>query len=138
MRFNEGFLSICSQYETIALQFLRTTKGIDAGEAEATAQHISVNSNYILSDDKNFINRVKLLHPHIKIISTLHLIAWLDYSKMIVGTPVYFSTLYNHWKFKQTQLQNAYREVGKYLGIEISRSEFKKRTSFRILGIRKK
>ena len=46
MKLNEGFLSICSQYETIALQFLKTTKGIDAGEAEATAQHISVNSSY--------------------------------------------------------------------------------------------
>ena len=135
MKLNSGFLSICSKYDTISLEILKTTRGIDHGEAEAAAQHKFVNSSYVLSDDQGFIKGVKIADPYIKVLGTLHLIAWLDSLEMIVDPKAFLHQIYEHGPFKAHQLRSAYTEVASQLGIVIHRKELSRKSSLRVLGL---
>lgn len=136
MSLNSGFLSICSKYDTISLVILKTTEGIDAGEAEAAAQHKTVNSRFVLSDDKKFILGLKKADPHIKVIGTIHLIAWLDISRSILDPKEYFKIVYKRIQFDSKMLRAAYREIYMILRIPIDKRLLSKKTSLKTLGIR--
>ena len=136
MSLNSGFLSICSKYDTISLVILKTTEGIDAGEAEAAAQHKTVNSRFVLSDDKKFILGLKKADPHIKVIGTIHLIAWLDISRSILDPKEYFKIVYKRIQFDSKMLRAAYKEIYMILRIPIDKRLLSKKTSLKTLGIR--
>lgn len=136
MSLNSGFLSICSKYDTISLVILKTTEGIDAGEAEAAAQHKTVNSRFVLSDDKKFILGLKKADPHIKVIGTIHLIAWLDISRSILDPKEYFKIVYKRIQFDSKMLRTAYKEIYMILRIPIDKKLLSKKTSLKTLGIR--
>ncbi len=136
MSLNSGFLSICSKYDTISLVILKTTEGIDAGEAEAAAQHKTVNSRFVLSDDKKFILGLKKADPHIKVIGTIHLIAWLDISRSILDPKEYFKIVYKRIQFDSKMLRTAYKEIYMILRIPIDKRLLSKKTSLKTLGIR--
>jgi predicted nucleic acid-binding protein len=75
---NTGFYSFCTRYDSIVLCTIQTVKDIDAGEAEAVAQFLKVNANYILSDDHRFTVALKMKEPNIKVLSTLHILqSWI-------------------------------------------------------------
>lgn len=135
MRLNRGFLSICNQYDTISLAVLKTVKGIDVGEAEAVAQHKKINSLFVISDDLKFIKGLKKADPFIKVIGTLHLIAWLDFLKFLNDREAHLRIIYQQSPFKSKHLRNAYIDIGKQLGITISKNDLSKKTSLKPLGI---
>lgn len=131
-----GFLVYCNKYDSIDLAFLATTKGIDAGEAEAAAQHKSLYSHFIVSDDKKFTKAIRITDQHVKVISSLHLIAWLDLAQIIPDCRSYLHRLYKNHHFTSAQLRVAYQEVITRLGISFAKKELDKRTSLSRLGIK--
>jgi hypothetical protein len=130
---NYGFLAYCTKYDSVSLAILETTSGIDAGEAEAAAQHKSVNSQYILSDDAKFITAIRLADRHTRILNTLHIIALLDFNEIIFEPSTFLKTLHQYRPFNEKHLKVAYRDVMQILGIHVPRKTFYKKTSFRIL-----
>lgn len=134
MKLNSGFLAICNRYNLTSLNFLKTIKGIHHGEAEVAAQHESVNSNFVLSDDLNFIKGLKRADRNIKVIGTLHLIAWLDCMKLI-EPKTYLQRIYTQGPFKSHQLRAAYMEMIAHFGISMSKKELGRKTSLKVLGI---
>ncbi len=135
MRLNGGFLSICNQYDTISLAVLKTVKGIDIGEAEAVAQHKKINSFFVISDDLKFIKGLKKADPYIKVIGTLHLIAWLDFLKFLNDREAHLRIIHQQSPFKSKHLRNAYLDISKQLCITISKNDLSKKTSLKLLGI---
>jgi predicted nucleic acid-binding protein len=125
-----GFLVFCNKYDSVALAFLSTTKGIDAGEAEAAAQHQSLYSNFVLSDDQKFIEAIRISDKYVKVLTSLHLIAWLDLARMIDDRESYFKRLHQFHGFTNVQLRAAYEDIITHLGIPFSKKELSKRTSF--------
>ncbi len=135
MRLNSGFLSICTDYDTISLVTLKTTKGIDPGEAEAAAQHKKIFSQFVLSDDKNFIAGLQLADRHIKVLGTLHLIAWLNTLEIIPDTVEHLKLIHHRIQFNSTMLRSAYVKIHQQLGIPINRKLISKKTSLKGLGL---
>ncbi len=138
LRLNEGFLALCSEYDTIALVILKTTKGIDEGEAEAAAQHKTVNSQYILSDDQVFVLSIQQRDPTTRILGTLHLIAWLDIAGFIVSDfrDRILRTLHPHMPIYASTLRSAYIKMAQELGIELAKEQLNKKASLKNLGLR--
>lgn len=132
---NYGFMAYCTQYDTISLAILQTTEGIDPGEAEAAAQHKSLQSQFILSDDQDFVDAIHLADRHTRVLNTLHLIALLDLHGIITNPLDYLLALHSHSPFRESQLRSAYKEVVKDLGIYMPKSVLTKKTSFSALGI---
>lgn len=131
-----NFLIFCNRYDSIALAFLKTTKGIDPGEAEAAAQHKTLDSQFVLSDDLNFINAIRSTDKYIRVLGTLHLIALLDFNKIILNPSDYLKSLYEHSPFTSSKLRTAYQETAKELGINISKKELNEKTSLKSLGLK--
>ena len=85
LRPNQGFYSACDRYDTIALSIIKGIKGIDRGEAEAVAQYRTINSHYILSDDVKFKKAILSFDSRIKVLTTLHIVAMLDFRQYVVN-----------------------------------------------------
>ncbi len=131
-----SFLVFCNRYDSIALAFLKTTKGIDPGEAEAAAQHKSLDSQFVLSDDINFINAIRSTDKYVRVLGTLHIIAMLDFNKIVINPPDYLKSLYMHSPFTSSQLRTAYQETAKQLGVNISKRELSEKTSLKSIGLK--
>jgi predicted nucleic acid-binding protein len=121
LRPNKGFYSYCTQYDSIVLSMIQPVKHIDAGEAEAVAQLKKVNASYILSDDERFSKALKTIDPFVKVISTLHILAMLDLSKVILNSDEIIQALYNKNPFPKSRLRNAYMDCYKEFGIKHSK-----------------
>ena len=137
MRLNEGFLSLCSQYDQITHAFLRTAPGIDAGEAEAAAQHKKVYSNYVLSDDLVFINSIRNIDSNTRFLGTVHLIAWLDLGKFVIESERnnLLRTLHSHSLVNANGLRSAYQLVARELGLTLTKKELNEKSSIKRLGL---
>ena len=132
---NYGFISSCTRYDSVALAFLETTKGIDRGEAEAAAQHKVIGSQFVLSDDKHFVRAIKTVDKFVRTLTTLHIIALLYFSKIITDPADLLNELYKHSPFTSRQLKTAYTDIIKELGLNVKKSEIYKMTSFAYLRI---
>ncbi len=135
LRPNEGFYSACDRYDVVSLTVVKGLKGIDAGEAEAVAQHIKVNSSYILSDDHRFRKAILSFDPRIKVLSTLHIIAMLDISQSIVNIDGVIKSLYAVHSFSSNNLRKAYMDSANELGIPVSKKTLNAKCSFKRLGL---
>jgi len=124
-----GFLVYCNKYDTIAFEFLKTTKGIDEGEAEAAAQHQSLRSHFVLSDDKKFINAIRTHDPNVRVFTCLHVMAWLDCLGFLSVPGPYFNKLHKRIRFTNSQLQAAYVDINNYLGFSLSKKNIYKKVS---------
>jgi predicted nucleic acid-binding protein len=130
------FLVYCTSFDSIAHVILQTTPGIDPGEAEAAAQHKSLNSRYVLSDDLKFIKAIQIADKHVRILTTLHLIALLDFNGIISNPEDFLKELYKHSPFSSLQLRSAYLDVAKDLGLNPRKSEVSKKSSLKALGLK--
>ena len=137
IRLNEGFLALCSQYDSITYALLKTKRGIDPGEADVAAQHKSVNSHYILSDDIRFINSIAKIDSHTKIIGTTHLIAWLDLGKFILerDRDNLLRTLHSHSPVDSHGLRRAYQSVASEFSLTMTKKELNRKSSVKRLGL---
>jgi predicted nucleic acid-binding protein len=124
MKLNEGFLSICNQYETVSLMMFKTTKGIDLGEAEAAAQHLKISSHFVISDDKTFVSGLKKADPSIKVIGTLELIAWLDVLKLLPDVRGFLEVVHS------------YKFAHSYLSIPLEKKTLSKKASLKHLKLK--
>ncbi len=137
IRLNEGFLALCTRYDTVDLVILKTTRDIHAGEAEAAAQHKTVNSNYILSDDKRFTESIQRFDSTFRIISTLHLVAWLDLAGFMNqhDRDESLRTLHRRVKFDATKLREAYNWTARELSLDLSKTRLNDKSSLKRLGL---
>jgi len=59
LNLDTGFYRLCASYDSISLAIVASIKGIDKGEAEAYAQYLQVQANFIISDDREFVTQIK-------------------------------------------------------------------------------
>lgn len=116
-----GFYRLCTSYDSFVLITAEKFKGIDKGEAETYAQLRKVNAHLIISDDKLFINALKHLDSGIKVYTTLHLICWLEQSKLLPDWNSFVKEIHKVRPFKSKELREAYLQVAKQLGLGISK-----------------
>ncbi|MBL0745014.1 hypothetical protein [Chryseolinea lacunae] len=135
LRLNEGFYSLCTKYDLITLQIYKTVAGIDDGEAEAAAQQKVVGATYILSDDVIFSNALKQIDRHIKVITTLHVIALLDMNQLLSNRDEILRTFHRRRKFKSIHLRQAYTEIVAGLGLQMHKKVLNAKTSMKALGL---
>lgn len=137
IRLNTGFLALCSEYDSIIHEILKTKPGIDAGEAEAAAQHKKVYSHYVLSDDQAFINSIQLIDPYTKILGTLELIAWLDLGKFVlaVDRDELLRTLHRHSPVNSKSLRKSYQAIARELSMTLTRKELDEKSSIKRLSL---
>jgi predicted nucleic acid-binding protein len=126
---NQGFYTLCTRYDSIQLAFLATTKGIHSGEAETAAQYQKAGARYIISDDKDFSKAVQKIYPHCAVISSLHVIAMLEFNGTVKKCDKLKLELHAIRPFNSAQLRAAYAEVAKELGLNITKKEMSQKTS---------
>ena len=113
----QGFYRLCTSYDSFVMITVENYKGIDKGEAETYAQLKKVNAQMIISDDKPFIAALKQLDSGIKVYTTLHLICWLEHTKLIPNWNELIKEVYRLRPFKSKELREAYLQVAMQLGI---------------------
>jgi predicted nucleic acid-binding protein len=135
IRPNEGFLALCTRYDIVEFEILKTVKGIHEGEAEAAAQHRKVDSHYILSDDNRFKESIQRIDSGFRIISTLHLIAWLDLAGLISPSDRDKSLRAHHDRapFGSAKLREAYRWTAKELSLDLPKERLNDQSSLKRL-----
>ncbi len=132
---NVGFYALCTRYDSINLAMLQNIKGIDAGEAEAVAQYSQTGAYYILSDDNRFPNSIKTIYPDIRNISSLHIIALIEFHGLVIDCQMLKKQLHAKLNFKSNQLRDAYLYIAKDLGLPVSKKDISNKTSLsKILG----
>jgi predicted nucleic acid-binding protein len=136
LRPNEGFYSACDRYDTFVLVLIRGLPGIDKGEAEAVAQFRTLNSNYILSDDKKFKKAIYKYDASIKVLSTLHIIVMLDILNYSSNTKVILKELYFIHHFSSKELRLAYKYCANDRGIHLDKKTLNDKCSFKALGLK--
>jgi predicted nucleic acid-binding protein len=125
----QGFYRHCNSYDSLILSFLNNHKGIDKGEAEAYAQLKKVNANLIISDDKEFIAALKHLDASIKVYTTIHIICWLEHSKLISNWKILISDIHKFRPFSSNELRQAYIQLAEQLGLHITKAEISSKCS---------
>jgi predicted nucleic acid-binding protein len=129
----QGFYRLCSTYDSVSLAFIKDIKGIDNGEAEAYAQYLKVQANFIISDDKAFISSITKQYPTVKIFSTIHLLVWLELAGFISDWNILINLLFGVRKFNSKQLREAYIDVSKILGINVDSKLLSKKCSLKAI-----
>jgi predicted nucleic acid-binding protein len=132
---DQGFYSLCTKYDSISLAILKTIKDIDAGEAEAVAQHQKLGAHYIISDDRRFKNALSKALPRVKVFSTLHVIAMLELSKFIDNRNKLLQKLHSVSPISKETLITSYRESATELAIRITRDEIYSKNKFSKIGL---
>lgn len=117
----QGFYRLCNSYDSFVMITVENYKGIDKGEAETYAQLKKVNAHLIISDDKPFIEALKQLDSSIKVYTTLHLICWLEHSKLIPDWNSLVKEIHKIRPFKSKELREAFLQVAEQLGLDISK-----------------
>src|SRR6266446_4114894 len=56
LQLDQGFYRLCTSYDSFVLSEINGFKGIDKGEAETYAQYRKIGAQFLISDDKKFIN----------------------------------------------------------------------------------
>jgi predicted nucleic acid-binding protein len=131
----QGFFRLCTAYDSVTMLFATGFKGMDKGEAEGYAQFKKINAQIIISDDKGFVNALKILDPGIRVFSTLHLICWLDISMLIPDWNEIVKKIHQVRPFNSTELHIAYNDVLKKFGLNKTKKEISKKCSLKgILG----
>lgn len=131
LRPNVGFYALCTRYDSIVLAMLQNTKGIDAGEAEAVAQYNKAGAYYILTDDNRFAQSIKSIHPEVRIISSLHVIALIDFHCLMPDCKPLKKKLHTKLNYKSKQLREAYLYIAKDLGLNVTPKDISQRTSIK-------
>ncbi len=132
---NAGFYSFCTRYDSIVLCTIQTVKDIDAGEAEAVAQFLKVNANYILSDDHRFTVALKMKEPNIKVLSALHILAILDLNRITLDVDRLIQVPHRERPFSKSKLRKAYVDSHIELGIRMSKKWVDKKCDFARLKV---
>src|SRR5690606_10685282 len=89
------FLEKCSTYDSGTLDLMKAEKNVHDGEAEAAAQQLIINSDFIWSDDKKFTVAIKKLLPSVKVFNSLHIVALLDLKNYIADYPDFILKLHS-------------------------------------------
>lgn len=131
LKIDHGFYRLCTKFDILSKAILETTKGIDKGEAEAIAQQKSINSSYFLADDKTFHAAIRKVDSTVSIISSLHVAAMIDLQRLDETSDKFIKELYKVWKFTSTEFRDAYTQVSKWYGLDISRKEISRKTSLK-------
>lgn len=137
LRINYGFFRLCNNYDSLQLALLKTYKGINHGEAEATSQYMKINANLLLTDDKRFVKAIEEKNFPIRVGDTLFLLAILDIHQLLkLNRSNCFTELYNHHKFKSSTLREAYKKVNQYYEMGLSKKVINQKSSFKLLGLK--
>jgi predicted nucleic acid-binding protein len=130
-----GFYVLCTRYDTVVLNKLKTVPGIDSGEAEVAAQHERIETQYILSDDRAFQTAIKKMYPAYRILGTLDVIALLDLSFVLRDRDKILTRLFNRHRFDSKGLREAYSSMARHLGLHLRKKDLSAKTSIKSLGL---
>lgn len=123
LRPDEGFYSLCSSYDSFSVDFYKTIKDIDSGEAEAAAQQKKIGANYVLSDDLKFQRAIKKIDPSIRVITTLHVIALLDLNKFLLDVKPLLRIHISNNPFSSSDLRTAYVDSAREISVVLTKKE---------------
>lgn len=129
------FLEKCTDFDLFSMSLYSSLDGVDAGEAEALAQQLAVESAFIWSDDKAFKAVVSRVLPSAIVFNSLHVAALLELSGTLEDYPLFIQALHQARAIKPGSFPNYFREAGKYLGFKLSMVELRQKTDFTLLGI---
>jgi len=127
----QGFFRLCTAYDSFAMITVTGFKGMDKGEAESYAQFKKINAQFLISDDKGFVNALQQLDPTIKVFSTLHLLCWLDIQSLISDWNDIINRIHHIRPFSSGDLHIAYNDVLKKFGIDKNKKEISKKCSLK-------
>lgn len=130
---NQGFYSLCSSYDSLAVEFYKMIKDVDSGEAEAAAQQKKIGANYVLSDDLRFRIAITKVDPTIRVLTTLHVIALLDLNKFLLDTKPLLRTHLAQHPFSSKLLREAYEDSAKDLSIVLTKKDIEKKCGIKEL-----
>lgn len=130
------FLKKCTEFDSVTLQFMKSTPDVHSGEAEAVAQHKAVGADSIWSDDKPFSKEVKRLLPDVKIINTLHVVAMLDLLGYLRDFNGFVKNLYRIRPINEGHFIHCYRDAARNLGFTITQKELAAKINFEKIGIK--
>lgn len=125
----QGFYRLCTTYDSLVMSMVENYKGIDKGEAETYAQLKKVNAHLVISDDKKFIVALKQLDINIRIYTTLHLISWLEHSKLIPDWKGLISEIHQLRPFSSKELREAFLQVAEHLGLPVHKKNVSEKCS---------
>jgi len=131
LQLDQGFYRLCTSYDSFVLSEINGFKGIDKGEAETYAQYRKIGAQFLISDDKKFINALSYLDQSIKVFTTLHLLSWLEILNYLEEWEKTLKTLYTVSKFSSKDIRLAYTDVLQRFGINKPKKEVNLKSSLK-------
>ena len=135
LRPDEGFLSLCTHYDSIRKAIIQTERlrGIDEGEAEAIAQAEKIRVYTFLTDDARCIETVEQRFSHIRCYNTVFILAALDLNGFLKDRDQYFATLLKIRPFKSSELREAYLRAAGHYGFRLDKKTLSHKSSIKRL-----
>ena len=125
----------CTDYDSLVLDLYRTTPGIDKGEAAALAQFRKIGARFIVSDDRTFARSILELDKTIKVISSLHVLCWLDLHNYLSSWDGCLKSYHSQAKINSKRLRECYELAASSFGIPVDKKRLSQKTSLKGLGI---
>ncbi len=133
---DQGFLlEKCTRYDSLIVELYKSKQGIDPGEAEALAQQLEIDSNFIWSDDKKFKAQIEGQLLGVRVFNTVHIVAFLELNEFLPDYPSLVKAVHKVRKIKAKGFPHVYKTAAEYLGIKLSTSEIRQKTDFEALGL---
>jgi predicted nucleic acid-binding protein len=131
------FWQLCTSYESISLEFYKTTKGIDKGEAEAAAQHLKIHSRFIISDDASFHKSILSLDKSVCLLKTIHVLSIVDiHGYLGINWEKSICLLHKSRRFTSKEFRKCYKEVSEIYSIPATNKKLSEKTSLKKFGLK--
>lgn len=127
LKSDSGFYRLCPHHDELTLSEIKRFPKVDAGEAEALAQHQKIRPKFILTDDISFQNAVREKYS-VRFINSLFVLCALDILNFTKNQRKIFYAFYEIHKFKSNQLREAYLSVNNYYEIGVNKKTISRKT----------
>ena len=102
-----SFFKLCTTYDSVDLDFLKSLNKVDAGEAETTAQAKKLNYNWIWIDDRKCLPELKKHLGHFHFHNSLVVLHILNQSQLLPDSVAAFTTLNKAYNYSYQQYYSA-------------------------------
>lgn len=136
IRIAKSFYVLCTTYDPVVLDTIKTIKGIDKGEAEAAAQYKKTTVFGILSDDYVFWKAAQQAQLNLRFIDSLYVFALLDIQGFLPDRQECFKEYYAKRKFDAKKLRVAYEQAYSHLSIQHTKKQLSEKCNLQKLGLK--
>ncbi len=132
---SNSFYKLCTTYDTVVFETIKTVKGIDKGEAEAVAQYKKIPVFGILSDDYTFWKAAQSANLSLRLFDSLYIFAMLDLQYYLPNRKDCFKEYHQMRKFDAPKLKTAYQVAYNDLSLSYTTRELYAKYNFKNLGL---